>query len=68
MACHADCSPGFWKNHTELWDEEPWGPDDMYNDTMTYLDALQGGKDTRFSRFEVSGWLNARYPDAPCQD
>jgi hypothetical protein len=71
MACEppppppADCSPGFWKNHTEHW--IGYDPGDLYyGGPMTLLDALQGGKDTRYSRFEVAGWLNVSNPDAPC--
>lgn len=60
----ADCSPGFWKNHTEYW--VGYDPGDQYNAEMTLLDALQGGKDTRVSRFVVADWLNATNPDAPC--
>jgi hypothetical protein len=33
----------------------------------TLLDALQGGKHTRESRFIVAGWLNTTNPDAPCE-
>ena len=70
----ASCSPGFWKNHTELW--EPY-PSRDFNDYFGYpekpdgfslLDALQGGKDTRETRFIVAGALNYLYPDAPCED
>jgi hypothetical protein len=72
MACDcpppepAYCSPGFWKqpHHFQYW--VGYEPDDMYNADMTLLDALQGGKDTRVSRFVVAGWLNEAYPDAPC--
>jgi hypothetical protein len=72
MACEppppppsADCSPGFWKNHTEDW--KVYKPDWKYQGgPMTLLDALQGGRHTRASRFIVAGWLNAAYPDAPC--
>lgn len=41
-----ECSPGFWKNHLDAW------PGSLQNveweDTgMTWLEALQGGKETR---------------------
>jgi hypothetical protein len=63
----ADCSPGFWKQpqHFQYW--VGYAPGDPYLDTgMTLLQALQGGKATRVSRFVVTGWLNAANPDAPC--
>ena len=65
----ADCSPGFWKqpHHWQYWDAG-FSPDDYYNLEMTYLEALQGGYDTRTSRFIVAGLLNAANPDAPCGD
>jgi len=63
----ATCSPGFWKqpHHFQYW--VGYQPADPYPGTeMTLLDALQGGKATRESRFIVAGWLNAANPDAPC--
>jgi hypothetical protein len=65
--CPADCSPGFWKqpHHFQYW--VGYEQDDPYFDTgMTLLEALQGGKATRESRFVVAGWLNEANPDAPC--
>jgi len=63
----ANCSPGFWKNHPEEWKE--YAPDDQYLDTgMTLMEALQGGKATRESRFIVAGWLNESNPYANCGD
>jgi hypothetical protein len=56
----ATCSPGFWKNHTQIWAASY--PDDF--DQM--LADLQGGKDTRITRFLVAAELNAAFPDAPC--
>ena len=72
MACippppPATCTPGFWKQpqHFQYWVGHD--PDDPYPGTdMTLLQALQGGHDTRVSRFVVAGWLNAANPDAPC--
>ena len=64
MACDIpDCSPGFWKNHTELWVEMdlPWE-----DSGMTWLEALQGGKDTRFTRHLVAAELNGLYPLTVC--
>jgi hypothetical protein len=67
----ATCSPGFWKNHTDDWvgyspTEKYILDDDNGNHIDTLLDALQGGKYTRESRFIVAGWLNTTNPDAPC--
>ena len=64
-----ECTPGFWKqpHHFRYW-ETDFGPNDMYDDDMTYLEALQGGKNTRRSRVIVAGWLNDANPDAPCID
>ena len=62
----AICSPGFWKNHTELWFEDP-----QWTDPGWMLDVLRarGNQRDLFQyRFEVSDWLNAAYPDAPCDD
>ena len=63
--CSADCSPGFWKNHTEIW--EDWAVDEGY-DFDELLAGLQGGKDTQDSRKAISNMLNAEFPDAPCDD
>lgn len=60
----ADCSPGYWKNHTEIWygDFEPAVAAQM-------LAGLQGGYDTRESRFEIAAQLNTEYWDvAACDD
>jgi hypothetical protein len=61
----ADCSPGFWKNHTELWfgDYDPVVAQSM-------LDALRakGNSDLRPLRQPTADMLNAAYPDAPCDD
>jgi hypothetical protein len=65
----ANCSPGFWKqpHHFQYW--VGFDPGDPYLNTgMTLLDALQGGKATRESRFVVAGWLNEANPYAPCDD
>ena len=63
----ATCTPGFWKQpqHFQYW--VGYEPDDVYDASMTLLDALQGGYDTRVSRFIVAGWLDAANPDAPCE-
>jgi hypothetical protein len=63
------CTPGFWKQeqHFQYW--IGFTPGDNYPGTsMTLLDALQGGHDTRVSRFVVAGWLNAANPFAPCDE
>lgn len=71
----ATCSPGFWKNHTEIWPapytvDTPYvNPDDPYIPSgKTFIYALQGGYDTKVSRFVVAGILNAAFPAAPCLD
>jgi hypothetical protein len=63
---HHACTPGFWKqpHHFQHW--EVIDPDDAYNDDMTFLEALQGGKNTRSSRVIVAGMLYEFNPDAPC--
>ncbi len=63
------CTPGFWKQeqHFQYWVGH--SPSDLYNGgPMTLLDALQGGYDTRVSRFVVAGWLNTANPTAPCDE
>lgn len=41
------CTPGFWKNHVEDWEE--YSPDDLFGDVFgveydkEFIDALQGG-------------------------
>jgi hypothetical protein len=63
-----DCSPGYWKNHTENWGPN-YDPNDLYyGGPMTLLDALQGGKHTKVSRFEVAGWLNSDKYSIKCKD
>ena len=62
----ADCSPGFWKNHLDAWSEDL--QDSEWKKTgMTWLEALQGGKETRFTRHEVANKLNAKYPLTVCE-
>ena len=62
----ADCSPGYWKNHTDNWGGVD--PNFPYNNEMTLLEALQGGKDTKVSRFIVAGFLNSYSPSIKCKD
>jgi hypothetical protein len=68
--CATDCSPGYWKNHTDWmsdlqWADSPWGDaEDMY-------DILWArGNDPLFAyRFDVADALNdADYPWANCND
>jgi len=61
-AC-ADCSPGFWKNHTEIWYE-----DFDAATAAAMLAGLQGGYATRESRFEITAQLNEIYWWANCDD
>ena len=64
----ADCSPGYWKNHTDNWGEY-YAPTDLYNGgPTTLLAALQGGRYTKVSRFEVAGWLNSDSTSIKCKD
>jgi hypothetical protein len=75
-ACSMGLTPGFWKNHTEIWDGD-WG-DDYYNEIfglpesfngirlhISLLDALtaKGNKNgvNAFLRHSAAGWLNAVY-------
>jgi hypothetical protein len=68
----ATCTPGFWKQpqHFIYWEPSGLNPSDPYNADMTLLDALQGGYDTRESRFIVAGMLNAFYDEfnTPCPE
>ena len=54
----ADCSAGFWKNHTEIWDGEG----------TLWLDILKakGNDPLRAERGWVVSELNMLYPDASC--
>jgi len=61
----ADCSPGFWKNHTELWVDLPNLNPELF---LVKLAMLQGGKDTRISRFLIAAWLNSQFPAGICED
>jgi len=61
----ANCSPGFWKNHTEIW---PAQVDNMYDANMTWLQALQGGRETIVSRQWVAGQLNTIYFWVQCDE
>lgn len=58
----ADCSPGYWKNHTF------WMADYSPEEAAAMLAGLQGGHDTRISRFEITNLLNSAYPEAACDD
>ena len=62
----ADCSPGFWKNHTELWYDDPQWADPAW--MLAALEAKGNDKVHRPYRFVVADMLNAEYPDAPCDD
>jgi hypothetical protein len=65
----ATCSPGYWKQAQHFGDWIGYNPGDNYPGTgMTLLQALQGGYDTRESRFVVAGWLNAANPYAACDE
>ncbi len=60
-ACEtADCSPGYWKTHTFWMSDYGAAADGM-------LAGLQGGYDTRVSRFQIADILNAAYPGANCE-
>ena len=60
--CDADCSPGFWKNHTEIW--ESWAGDD-YGWMIAGLRA-KGWEDNRGDRWIATDILNEAFPDANC--
>ena len=62
----ATCSPGFWKNHTELWYGDPQWADAEW--MLAALEARGNQRDLFAHRFEVADWLNGAYPDAPCDD
>ena len=64
--CAADCSPGFWKNHTELWFDDPQWADPVW--MLAALRAKGNDEVYRPYRFEVADMLNVAYPDAPCDD
>ena len=59
----ADCSPGFWKNHTELWYDDP-----QWDDPALMLEALRakGNSPLRPLRAIVAEELNEAYPDTVC--
>ena len=64
--CEADCSPGFWKNYTELWYDDPqWAEPEWM---LAALEAKGNDEVYRPFRFVVADMLNAAYPDAPCDD
>ena len=62
----ADCSPGFWKNHTELWYDDPQWVDPAW--MLAALEAKGNDDVYRPYRLVVAGWLHVAYPDAPCDD
>jgi hypothetical protein len=63
--CHHDCSPGFWKNHTEIWYADFGGDTGAAFGMLAALKAK--GNDPLFAdRFTVADTLNEAYPDAPC--
>jgi hypothetical protein len=59
--CHY-CSPGFWKNHTELWQDD-FAAD--YDWMIAGLTA-KGWQENFGDRWVATDMLNAAYPDAPC--
>ena len=60
--CTADCSPGFWKNHTELWAADFAADFDWMYAGLT----AKGWESHRPDRWVATDILNAAYPDAPC--
>jgi len=60
--CEADCSPGFWKNHTEIW----MGDFAADYDWMIAGLTAKGWEDNFADRWVATDMLNAAYPDANC--
>jgi hypothetical protein len=58
--CKADCSPGYWKNHT-FWMAAYPDADDM----LAALKA-KGWEENFAERWVVTDILNTAYPDANC--
>ena len=61
----ADCSPGFWKNHTEIWWDDY--PEEVAELMLDKLEA-KGNSPLRPFRQPTADMLNEAYPDAPCDD
>ena len=67
--CPAECSPGFWKNHTELWESDyPNADYPMNPDWMLAALRAKGNSDLRPFRQEVADELNATYYWIVCED
>ena len=60
-----NCSPGFWKNHTELWfDVCCYGAE-----CQLLEDNLRArGPGSHFLRDGAAAFLNSCIPDAPCDE
>lgn len=68
-----DCTPGYWKNHLDVW-PEPYDPEDDFDDTfwvdyfepnITLEEALRakGGGVNRLARHGTAALLNAAHPE-----
>jgi hypothetical protein len=60
FASPSDCSPGYWKNHTELWMDGPGGQFTVADEywLITALTA-KGWQDEFADRFNASAVLNS---------
>jgi len=60
-SCTADCSPGYWKNHT-FW----MGAYGEAAEGMLAALKAKGWEDNFAERWAVTAELNAAYPEANC--
>jgi hypothetical protein len=62
-----DCSPGFWKNHTEVWFGEGCGG--LIDDAELLLMLNARGPGSRDVREEAQSYLNnCGFSPSPCED
>jgi hypothetical protein len=59
---YSACSPGYWKNHTEVWE------DYAGVNFSSMLAGLQGGKSTIQSRIDITDELNSAGLGVYCGD
>lgn len=63
------CSPGYWKNHTEVWTEQDIGTPYGYSDGDLLCMLMPQCSHSRAAREEAAGILNNAFSDqCPCEE
>ena len=65
-----DCSPGFWKNHTELWSTIYCGSEECVADVLEELTSKGPGSDARRhdQASDLNTWADGYYEAQICTE